>query len=1098
MLDTHIKVSVLSGDDGEVGVRIPGGQNMQRTQWEDLDADKKERGCNEVDWIELAQVRDKLPPFHHPERLLSTDASRQNTEDGQTRSTTSLYYEYNSATLSLACHSAPTLDAGREREGKERGLKRHERAQKRVYRSISQDNPRRIDQALLGDVYVLTELRHTQVTHAEYHHNSACLALYRPRHTHKHSFFSSFLRWTPASFRIILRTSLPPDEDVSPSDVGGVVSFVDDWLSNCRRSVFLVFFLLGQILLVHRLLFLDEVYLVVGLSLLLGMRFYIVKYTDYIYTRTRSGLVSSPDSPEPLSLSSEVEGASPVDQSLDSGFKIERKGSFVFGRVLRVCIFFPLMAEVSFFRTLFRWRKLSNSGVCVPGGGVADAFKIPLISFSLSSSLLSSQGEEGSAGTDLRESGSLVKLETVNPHLRGGKVENHLGKTTPSSPDQDSNLDLPVLSSRAQHDKRVSQLRHRDGGFDIEAAKGEILRALSTSSVMTGAVLKRVETTCFLASGRCTKPSGTFSKRSSIIFWLNSRTRSAIIVKCKSSQMKIKSRNTREGHTKLFAARISISPAFNADVLCLTASCTSSDVTGCVANLLPSSLRSRNLAARRVGSLRDLASSAESFICSSSWLKRDAFATTLLLLETPLPFSSESSLSHSMALAVSTASTSPSTFSALDKRLFSLAGLKTSELCVSDLTELVVLNMPRVYKRKPGSRRYADYTSEKLQECLMSIREGELTQRQAEAKRTEFTQPKFIKRKKVDVVPGKSVGPEVLQDQSKPTTSVSTSKNVPSTVIKMKAPNKIKKLKLKRTYIAGDDTGETSDLDVDLMQEAEEFEQENEAEKQLDSLSLGEKSYADLLSLQKVKRVVGEYVVFTYEGEYFPGKINLSLFFPSLWKAFCLGTAPVEGGDPSRKKLSMVRILSATESLRSTRVPSGDIGRSRSIFADFELRTFPFSSPSKFGGWLYSKDLLLLSIVVSSLSAAAELDLTTPTMEAGFIISQSEPERESVPRDLPRSKTCLPTESTSLSSWEDFREEIFKIGFLGLSSSSSISMLCFFFKIGLGTSDIRSVVPLSSELLFFFKIGLICSELSNTSVGSIPAAAAITDAAMET
>nr|CAD7395367.1 unnamed protein product [Timema poppensis] len=58
-----------------------------------------------------------------------------------------------------------------------------------------------------------------------------------------------------------------------------------------------------------------------------------------------------------------------------------------------------------------------------------------------------------------------VELEEVNPHLRGGRVENHLGKTTPSSPDRDSNLDLPVLSSRAQHDKRVSQLRHR-GGFD--------------------------------------------------------------------------------------------------------------------------------------------------------------------------------------------------------------------------------------------------------------------------------------------------------------------------------------------------------------------------------------------------------------------------------------------------------------------------------------------------------------------------------------------------------------------------------------------------------------------------------------------------------
>nr|CAD7255744.1 unnamed protein product [Timema shepardi] len=56
-----------------------------------------------------------------------------------------------------------------------------------------------------------------------------------------------------------------------------------------------------------------------------------------------------------------------------------------------------------------------------------------------------------------------VELEEVNPHLRGVRVENHLGKTTPSSPNRDSNLDLPVLSSRAQHDKRVIKLRHRGG-----------------------------------------------------------------------------------------------------------------------------------------------------------------------------------------------------------------------------------------------------------------------------------------------------------------------------------------------------------------------------------------------------------------------------------------------------------------------------------------------------------------------------------------------------------------------------------------------------------------------------------------------------------
>nr|CAD7409319.1 unnamed protein product [Timema cristinae] len=54
----------------------------------------------------------------------------------------------------------------------------------------------------------------------------------------------------------------------------------------------------------------------------------------------------------------------------------------------------------------------------------------------------------------LRFKSNGLNLEEVNLYLRRGRVKNHLGKTTPSSPDRDSNLDLPVLSSRAQHDKR--------------------------------------------------------------------------------------------------------------------------------------------------------------------------------------------------------------------------------------------------------------------------------------------------------------------------------------------------------------------------------------------------------------------------------------------------------------------------------------------------------------------------------------------------------------------------------------------------------------------------------------------------------------------
>nr|CAD7400793.1 unnamed protein product [Timema poppensis] len=48
-----------------------------------------------------------------------------------------------------------------------------------------------------------------------------------------------------------------------------------------------------------------------------------------------------------------------------------------------------------------------------------------------------------------------LNFEEVNPHLCGGRVEHHLGKTTPSSPNGDSNLNLPVLGSLAHHKTRT-------------------------------------------------------------------------------------------------------------------------------------------------------------------------------------------------------------------------------------------------------------------------------------------------------------------------------------------------------------------------------------------------------------------------------------------------------------------------------------------------------------------------------------------------------------------------------------------------------------------------------------------------------------------
>nr|CAD7573337.1 unnamed protein product [Timema californicum] len=68
-----------------------------------------------------------------------------------------------------------------------------------------------------------------------------------------------------------------------------------------------------------------------------------------------------------------------------------------------------------------------------------------------------------------------VELDEVNPHLRGGRGENHLGKTTPSSPNRDSNFDLLVLSSRAStRQARNNQLANALVVLSLIAEAGEI------------------------------------------------------------------------------------------------------------------------------------------------------------------------------------------------------------------------------------------------------------------------------------------------------------------------------------------------------------------------------------------------------------------------------------------------------------------------------------------------------------------------------------------------------------------------------------------------------------------------------------------------
>nr|CAD7398236.1 unnamed protein product [Timema poppensis] len=45
-----------------------------------------------------------------------------------------------------------------------------------------------------------------------------------------------------------------------------------------------------------------------------------------------------------------------------------------------------------------------------------------------------------------------VSAKEVNPNFREGRVEKPLRKNHPSSSERDSNLDLPVLGSLAQHE----------------------------------------------------------------------------------------------------------------------------------------------------------------------------------------------------------------------------------------------------------------------------------------------------------------------------------------------------------------------------------------------------------------------------------------------------------------------------------------------------------------------------------------------------------------------------------------------------------------------------------------------------------------------
>nr|CAD7579419.1 unnamed protein product [Timema californicum] len=61
-----------------------------------------------------------------------------------------------------------------------------------------------------------------------------------------------------------------------------------------------------------------------------------------------------------------------------------------------------------------------------------------------------------------KEQQRIIKEKGSEPAFAWRESGKPFRKNRPNSPDRNSNLDLPILSSRALHDKPVSQLRHRE------------------------------------------------------------------------------------------------------------------------------------------------------------------------------------------------------------------------------------------------------------------------------------------------------------------------------------------------------------------------------------------------------------------------------------------------------------------------------------------------------------------------------------------------------------------------------------------------------------------------------------------------------------
>lgn len=119
------------------------------------------------------------------------------------------------------------------------------------------------------------------------------------------------------------------------------------------------------------------------------------------------------------------------------------------------------------------------------------------------------------------------------------------------------------------------------------------------------------------------------------------------------------------------------------------------------------------------------------------------------------------------------------------------------------------------------------------------------------------------------MAPGKSICPEKLSHKEDdnlspmPGTSGMNMKN------NLGKRNTVKTIFPKRK----DNDNDGSDMDIDLNEAVMEFERERLDENNFEELLENERDLDKCFALEKCERKVGEFVVFKYEGELFPGKI---------------------------------------------------------------------------------------------------------------------------------------------------------------------------------------------------------------------------------